>query len=216
MNNAQTSWLVALMLGVTLTALAPEAVSQNRAKVGDLVELVTGLGPTLAEIVDGPGRFGLRRDLASDRENRFRSIHRSCAWCRVRARPMRRSPSASRCDGSTAVSRKRAASSRSTATGARSRRQAPLRSVGSNARRCALRPKPRHPPSLRPPPRAKGVARQAPRELGERRWDRQVGSSGGQQVLHLLWSDYRRLHLQTDGEWCNGHVRRGRVGAQRQ
>lgn len=58
MNNAQTSWLVALMLGVTLTALAPEAVSQNRAKVGDLVELVTGLGPTLAEIVEGPDPSG--------------------------------------------------------------------------------------------------------------------------------------------------------------
>jgi hypothetical protein len=58
MNNAQTSWLVALVLGMTLTALAPEAVSQNRAKVGDLVEVVTGLGPTLAEIVDGPDASG--------------------------------------------------------------------------------------------------------------------------------------------------------------
>lgn len=58
MNNAQSRWLVALMLGVTLTALAPEAVSQNRAKVGDLVELVTGLGPTLAEIVEGPDPSG--------------------------------------------------------------------------------------------------------------------------------------------------------------
>jgi hypothetical protein len=58
MSNAQTSWLVALMLGVTLTALAPEALSQNRAKVGDLVELVTGLGPTVAEIVEGPDASG--------------------------------------------------------------------------------------------------------------------------------------------------------------
>ncbi len=58
MSHTQTSWLVALMLGVTLTALAPEALSQNRAKVGDLVELVTGLGPTLAEIVEGPDASG--------------------------------------------------------------------------------------------------------------------------------------------------------------
>ena len=58
MSNAQTSWLVALMLGLTLAALAPEALSQGRAKVGDLVELVTGLGPTLAEIVEGPDASG--------------------------------------------------------------------------------------------------------------------------------------------------------------
>lgn len=58
MNNAQTSWIVALMLGVTLAALAPEAAPQNRAKVGDLVEVVTGLGPTLAEIVEGPDPSG--------------------------------------------------------------------------------------------------------------------------------------------------------------
>jgi hypothetical protein len=58
MNNAQTSWLVALVLGVTLIAAAPEAVSQNRARVGDLVEFVSGLGPTLAEIVVGPDASG--------------------------------------------------------------------------------------------------------------------------------------------------------------
>jgi hypothetical protein len=38
MNNAQRSWLVVLALGVTLTAVAPEAPSQGRARVGDLVE----------------------------------------------------------------------------------------------------------------------------------------------------------------------------------
>ena len=58
MTGAQTSWLLPLLLGVTLTALAPEALSQNRAKVGDLVEVVTGLGPTLAEIVEGPDPSG--------------------------------------------------------------------------------------------------------------------------------------------------------------
>jgi hypothetical protein len=58
MNNAQTSWLVALVFGVTFTAVAPEAVSQNRAKVGDLVEYTSGLGPTLAEILVGPDASG--------------------------------------------------------------------------------------------------------------------------------------------------------------
>jgi hypothetical protein len=58
MNNAQTSRLVALMLGVTLSAVAPDVVSQNRARVGDLVEYVSGLGPTLAEIVVGPDASG--------------------------------------------------------------------------------------------------------------------------------------------------------------
>lgn len=58
MNNAQTIRLAALVLGVTLTAFAPEALPQNRAKVGDLVEYVSGLGPTLAEIVDGPDPSG--------------------------------------------------------------------------------------------------------------------------------------------------------------
>lgn len=58
MNNAQVSWLVAVMLGVAMTALAPDAVSQNRAKVGDLVEFTSGLGPTLAEIVEGPDASG--------------------------------------------------------------------------------------------------------------------------------------------------------------
>jgi hypothetical protein len=58
MNNAQTSWIVALVLGVTLIAVPPEAASQNRARVGDLVEYVSGLGPTLAEIVVGPDASG--------------------------------------------------------------------------------------------------------------------------------------------------------------
>jgi hypothetical protein len=58
MNNAQTSWLVAVVLGVTLIVAAPEATSQNRAQVGDLVEYVSGLGPTLAEIVVGPDASG--------------------------------------------------------------------------------------------------------------------------------------------------------------
>ena len=58
MNNAQRSWLAVLVLGVTLTAVAPEAVSQSRARVGDLVEYVSGLGPTLAEIVVGPDPSG--------------------------------------------------------------------------------------------------------------------------------------------------------------
>lgn len=58
MNNAEMSWLGALVLGVTLTAVAPDALSQNRAKVGDLVEYASGLGPTLAEIIVGPDPSG--------------------------------------------------------------------------------------------------------------------------------------------------------------
>jgi hypothetical protein len=58
MNNAHASCLAALVLGVTLIGVAPEAVSQNRATVGDLVEYVSGLGPTLAEIVVGPDASG--------------------------------------------------------------------------------------------------------------------------------------------------------------
>ena len=58
MNNAQTSWLLALVLGVTVAAVATEAISQNVAKVGDLVEFTSGLGPTLAEIVEGPDASG--------------------------------------------------------------------------------------------------------------------------------------------------------------
>ena len=58
MNNAQTSWLVALVLGATLITVAPQAMSQNRAKPGDLVEFTSGLGPTLAEIVEGPDPSG--------------------------------------------------------------------------------------------------------------------------------------------------------------
>ncbi|HZR01609.1 MAG TPA: hypothetical protein VFA81_00365 [Burkholderiales bacterium] len=58
MNNAQMNWLVALVFGVTLTAVAPQAQSQNQARVGDLVEYVSGLGPTLAEVVVGPDASG--------------------------------------------------------------------------------------------------------------------------------------------------------------
>lgn len=58
MKKAQTTWLVALVLGAALVAGAPEALSQNRAKVGDLVEYVSGLGPTLAEIIIGPDASG--------------------------------------------------------------------------------------------------------------------------------------------------------------
>lgn len=58
MNNTQRSWLAILVLGVTLTAVAPDAMSQSRAKVGDLVEYGSGLGPTLAEIVVEPDPSG--------------------------------------------------------------------------------------------------------------------------------------------------------------
>jgi hypothetical protein len=47
-----------LVAGATLAVLAPDAVAQGQARVGDLVEIVTGLGPTLAEIVTGPDPSG--------------------------------------------------------------------------------------------------------------------------------------------------------------
>lgn len=58
MNISQMNWFVALALGATLVAAAPDALSQNRAKAGDLVEFTSGLGPTLAEIVEGPDASG--------------------------------------------------------------------------------------------------------------------------------------------------------------
>jgi hypothetical protein len=47
-----------LVVGVTRAFLAPGAEAQNQARVGDLVEIVTGLGPTLAEVVTGPDPSG--------------------------------------------------------------------------------------------------------------------------------------------------------------
>ncbi|MFN0039348.1 MAG: hypothetical protein ACKVP2_07550 [Burkholderiales bacterium] len=47
------------LLAATLAAAAPQAAAQgDRAKVGDLVEFTSGLGPTLAEIVEGPDPSG--------------------------------------------------------------------------------------------------------------------------------------------------------------
>jgi hypothetical protein len=48
----------ALVVGMTHAVLAPSAAAQNQAKVGDLVEIVTGLGPTLAEVVTPPDPSG--------------------------------------------------------------------------------------------------------------------------------------------------------------
>ncbi len=53
MKNAFRNSIVSGLMGLALIAIAPQAFSQT-AVVGDLVEIVTGLGPTLAEIVVGP------------------------------------------------------------------------------------------------------------------------------------------------------------------
>jgi hypothetical protein len=53
MNNALRNSIITATMGITLIAVAPQARSQT-AQVGDLVEVTTGLGPTLAEIVVGP------------------------------------------------------------------------------------------------------------------------------------------------------------------
>jgi hypothetical protein len=47
-----------LVVGATCAVLARGAAAQARASVGDLVEVTTGLGPTLAEIVTGPDPSG--------------------------------------------------------------------------------------------------------------------------------------------------------------
>jgi hypothetical protein len=53
MNNARRSSIITAMMGITLITVVPQARAQT-AQVGDLVEVTTGLGPTLAEIVVGP------------------------------------------------------------------------------------------------------------------------------------------------------------------
>jgi hypothetical protein len=50
--------LSVLVGGVMHAVLAPGAASQGQARVGDLVEFTSGLGPTLAEIVTGPDPSG--------------------------------------------------------------------------------------------------------------------------------------------------------------
>jgi hypothetical protein len=57
MNNALRNSIITAVMGITLIAVAPQARSQT-AQVGDLVEVTTGLGPTLAEIVVGPDAGG--------------------------------------------------------------------------------------------------------------------------------------------------------------
>lgn len=55
MNNAR--WNLVLLIGFALTLATPLAMAQ-RANVGDLVEYVSGLGPTLAEVVAEPDASG--------------------------------------------------------------------------------------------------------------------------------------------------------------
>lgn len=58
MAAAHRTLFSVLVVGVTHAGLAPGAEAQNQARVGDLVEIVTGLGPTLAEVVTGPDPSG--------------------------------------------------------------------------------------------------------------------------------------------------------------
>lgn len=57
MNNVLRNSITTAIIGIALIAVAPQARSQT-AQVGDLVEVTTGLGPTLAEIVVGPDPSG--------------------------------------------------------------------------------------------------------------------------------------------------------------
>ena len=55
MYNALQNRIFHLVIGLTLTAMVSLAAAQNnKPSVGDLVEIVTGMGPTLAEVVEGP------------------------------------------------------------------------------------------------------------------------------------------------------------------
>ena len=59
MKSTLRSAVFSAMLAATLAVAAAQAAAQdNRAKVGDLVEFTSGLGPTLAEIVEGPDASG--------------------------------------------------------------------------------------------------------------------------------------------------------------
>lgn len=53
----QRNRLFTAVLSIALAAISPQAFSQT-ARVGDLVEVVTGMGPTLAEVIVGPDPSG--------------------------------------------------------------------------------------------------------------------------------------------------------------
>lgn len=55
MRNALQNRISYLVVGLTLTAVVSLVAAQNnKLGVGDLVEFVTGMGPTLGEVVEGP------------------------------------------------------------------------------------------------------------------------------------------------------------------
>jgi hypothetical protein len=58
MAAAHRTLFSVLVAGVMHAVLAPGAASQSQARVGDLVEVTSGLGPTLAEVVTGPDPSG--------------------------------------------------------------------------------------------------------------------------------------------------------------
>ena len=55
MRNALQNRISYLIVGLTLTAVVSLVAAQNnKLGVGDLVEYLTGMGPTLGEVVEGP------------------------------------------------------------------------------------------------------------------------------------------------------------------
>jgi hypothetical protein len=55
MHNARHNRISHLVVGLTLTAAVSLVAAQNnKVSVGDLVEIVSGMGPTLGEVIDGP------------------------------------------------------------------------------------------------------------------------------------------------------------------
>lgn len=57
MNDAQRHRLIAIALATAITGVTTPVAAQT-ARVGDLVEYTSGLGPTLAEVVVGPDASG--------------------------------------------------------------------------------------------------------------------------------------------------------------
>ena len=57
MNSQKLRSTIQAAFGMFLMSIAASVFSQN-ARVGDLVELVTGLGPTLAEVIVAPDASG--------------------------------------------------------------------------------------------------------------------------------------------------------------
>ena len=67
-----------------LMSIAASVFSQN-ARVGDLVELVTGLGPTLAEVIVAPDASGYVNFINHEGADAVKSAYPAATYERLRA-----------------------------------------------------------------------------------------------------------------------------------